>query len=214
MTFELHQLADSIVMGDRTLAVRLTREAVGQEIDPRVIVTDGLMAGMTAVGEKFGAGEFYLPEVLIAARAMSECLEVLEPLLLESPVERIGTVVIGTVEGDLHEIGKNLVAMMLRGSGFQVIDLGVDVAADVLVEAVHEHGAKAVAVSALLTTTASRLKEVVDAFVAAGVREQVTILVGGAPVTQELADEIGADGYAPDAARAVEVTKAFLCAKD
>ena len=158
---------------------------------------------MAEVGAKFKVEEFYVPDVLIAGRAMNECLAILKPLLSETTIQPLGVVVIGTVKDDIHEIGKNLVVMMLRGNGFEVIDLGVNAPASVLVKAAQAHRAQVVAISALLTTTMPRMKEVVDAFVAAGLREGVKILVGGAPVTQELANQIGADGYAPDAARAV-----------
>jgi len=210
MSVDLHQLAGSIVVGDRTQAVVVTQQAIAEGLDPQVIIGEGLTAGMAVVGAKFKADEFYVPDVLIAARAMNECLALLKPLLSETTIQPLGIVVIGTVKDDIHEIGKNLVAMMLRGNGFEVIDLGVDVAANMLVEAARAHGAQVVAISALLTTTVPRMKEVVEAFAAAGLRERVKILIGGAPVTQEFANQIAADGYAPDAARAVEVTKALL----
>lgn len=210
MGVDLQRLASSIVVGDRAQAVTLTQQAVAEGLDPQVIIGEGLTAGMAEVGAKFKVEEFYVPDVLIAARAMNECLAILKPLLSETTIQPLGVVVIGTVKDDIHEIGKNLVVMMLRGNGFEVIDLGVDAPANVLVEAAQAHRAQVVAISALLTTTVPRMKEVVDAFAAAGWRERVKILVGGAPVTQELANQIGADGYAPDAARAVEVTKALL----
>jgi 5-methyltetrahydrofolate--homocysteine methyltransferase len=210
MSVDLYQLAGSILVGDRAQAVTLTQQAIAEGLDAQVIIADGLIAGMAEVGVKFKANEFYVPDVLIAARAMNECLVILKPFFSETTIQPLGTVVIGTVKGDIHEVGKNLVAMMLRGNGFEVIDLGVDAAASMLVEAAQAHRAQVVALSTLLTTTMPRMKEVVEAFAAAGLRERVKILVGGAPVTQEFANQIAADGYAPDAAGAVEVTKALL----
>jgi 5-methyltetrahydrofolate--homocysteine methyltransferase len=162
------------------------------------------------VGEKFKNGEYFVPEVLVAARAMKAAMELLRPLLAASDVEPIGTVVIGTVRGDLHDIGKNLVAMMLEGAGFRVVDLGVDVPAEKFIEAAREHNAEIVGMSALLTTTMTYMPEVIKALEAEGIRNRVKVIVGGAPVTQEWADQIGADGYAPDAASAVDKCKELL----
>jgi 5-methyltetrahydrofolate--homocysteine methyltransferase len=212
MSVDLKQLAGRVIDGDRVQAATLTQRALAEGLDPQVIISEGLIPGMAVVGSKFKTGELYVPEVLVAARAMNECLALLQPSLAQSQstVQSLGRVVIGTVRGDIHEIGKNLVAMMLRGNGFEVIDLGVDCSPDVLVEGAETHGADAVAVSALLATTMQHLREVVETLVAAGLRDRVRILVGGAPVTQAFADEIGADGYAPDAGTAVDVLKGLL----
>jgi 5-methyltetrahydrofolate--homocysteine methyltransferase len=210
MAVDLHQLAESIIKGRKNTALELVRQALDEGIDPQTIIDEGLIAGMAVVGAKFKSNEFYVPEVLIAARAMKECTAVLQPFLAETGAKPLATVVIGTVKGDLHDIGKNLVAMMFQGNGFNVIDLGVDVPAEKYVEALKEHNADAVALSALLTTTMPSMKDVVDALVATGMRDQVKVMIGGAPVTQKYADEIGADGYAPDAASAVDTLKQLL----
>lgn len=201
---DLQALAEAVIAGNREDAVRLTQEAIDEGVAPGDILNNGLVAGMTVVGEKFKNNEFYVPEVLIAARAMKEAMELLRPLLVKSGVEPRGTVVIGTVRGDLHDIGKNLVAMMLEGGGYQVVDLGVDVTPEAFVEAAREKGAQIVGLSALLTTTMPAMKDTIEALKEAGLRDQVAVMIGGAPVTQDYADEIGADGYAPDAASAVD----------
>ena len=201
---DLKALAEAVINGKRDEAVRLTQEAIDEGVSPDAILNEGLVAGMSVVGEKFKNNEFYVPEVLIAARAMKAAMELLRPLLVESGVEPKGTVVIGTVRGDLHDIGKNLVAMMLEGGGFRVVDLGVDVAPEAFVQAAKENNAQIVGLSALLTTTMPAMKDTIEAFKEAGIRDQVAIMIGGAPVTQDYADEIGADGYAPDAASAVD----------
>ena len=164
---------------------------------------------MAEVGQLFEDGEYFVPEMLIAARAMSSALEILKPYLVDQGVEPIGTVAIGTVKGDLHDIGKSLVAMMLEGAGFEIVDLGVDVAPERFVEAI-QNGAKIVAMSALLTTTMPNMKSAIQAIQEAGLRDQVVIMVGGAPVTQAYADDIGADGYSPDASSAVRKAKELL----
>jgi len=202
---DLQALAEAVINGDRDEAVRLAQEAVDEGVDPESIVNDGLIVGMDEVGRRFKANEFYVPEVLIAARAMHGGMDIIKPLLAESGVEPHGRVLIGTVRGDLHDIGKNLVAMMLEGGGYEVIDLEVDVTPDQFVEAVGEHSPDILAISALLTTTMPGMKDTIDALEDAGVRDQVNVIIGGAPVTQDYADEIGADGYAPDAASAVDL---------
>ncbi len=201
---DLQALAETVISGNKEEAERLTREAVADGTDPVTIVNDGLIAGMSVVGEKFKNNEFYVPEVLIAARAMHAAMDVVKPLLAESGVEPRGTVAIGTVKGDLHDIGKNLVSMMLEGGGYEIIDLEVDVSPEKFVEVVNEGNAQVVALSALLTTTMPSMKDTIDALEEAGVRDNVKVIIGGAPVTQNYADEIGADGYAPDAASAVD----------
>ncbi len=172
------------------------------------ILEQGLISGMGIIGAKFKKNEVYVPEVLIAARAMAAGMEILEPKIVEAGIEPVGTVVIGTVKGDLHDIGKNLVTMMFKGAGFNVVDAGIDVPAEKFVEVAKEAGAKLIGASALLTTTMPQMKEVVDAVKASG--DDIKVLIGGAPVTQSYCDEIGADGYAPDAASAVDVGKTLL----
>jgi 5-methyltetrahydrofolate--homocysteine methyltransferase len=185
------------------------KELVKQALDQKVPVTDilnkGLLAGMGIIGEKFKKSEVYVPEVLIAARAMAWGMEILQPALVGAGVEPVGKVVVGTVKGDLHDIGKNLVAMMLRGAGFEVVDLGVDVSPEKFVDAAKSSGAKVIGASALLTTTMPQMKNIVSAVKGSGVKAKV--MIGGAPVTQSYADEIGADGYAADAATAADVAK-------
>jgi 5-methyltetrahydrofolate--homocysteine methyltransferase len=206
---DLKALAEAIISGNQQEAVRLTQQALDENVPADAILNDGLVAGMSVVGAKFKANEFYVPEVLIAARAMKSAMELLRPVLVETGVEPRGTVVIGTVRGDLHDIGKNLVAMMLEGAGYRVVDLGVDVKPEKFVEAVQQEKAQVVALSALLTTTMPAMKDTIEALKQAGVRDQVGVMIGGAPVTQEYADEIGADGYGPDAASAVDVANAL-----
>lgn len=206
----LKALAQAILEGKRNEAVELTRKLVDAGVSPKQILDEGLIAGMSIAGEKFKNGEYFVPEILVAARAMKASMEILRPLLVATDVQPIGTMVIGTVRGDLHDIGKNLVAMMVEGAGFKVVDLGVDVTADKFVAAAKEHNAQIVGMSALLTTTMTYIPEVIKAFDAEGLRPKVKLIVGGAPVTQEWADQIGADGYAPDAATAVDKCKELL----
>lgn len=210
MQEELKALAQAILEGKRNDAVELTQKLVDAGVSPKQILDEGLIAGMSVAGEKFKSGEYFVPEILVAARAMKASMEILRPLLVATDVQPIGTMVIGTVRGDLHDIGKNLVAMMVEGAGFRVVDLGVDVTADKFVEAAKQHNAQIVGLSALLTTTMTYIPEVIKAFDAEGLRPQVKVIVGGAPVTQEWADQIGADGYAPDAATAVDKCKELL----
>jgi len=210
MEAELQALAEAIINGKRNDAAELTKKLIDAGVPAKRILDEGLIAGMSEVGEKFKNGEYFVPEVLVAARAMKAAMELLRPLLAASDVEPIGTVVIGTVRGDLHDIGKNLVAMMLEGAGFRVVDLGVDVPAEKFIEAAREHNAEIVGMSALLTTTMTYMPEVIKALEAEGIRNRVKVIVGGAPVTQEWADQIGADGYAPDAASAVDKCKELL----
>jgi 5-methyltetrahydrofolate--homocysteine methyltransferase len=208
---DLNALAEAIINGKRDDAVRLTEEAIGQKVNAEKILNEGLTAGMDVVGAKFKANEFYVPEVLIAARAMSASMELLEPLLVKSGAKPAGVVVIGTVKGDLHDIGKNLVGMMLKGGGFKVVDAGIDVTPETFVQKARESNAHIVALSALLTTTMPQMKNVMEAIKAAGLKD-VKVMIGGAPVTQSYADEIKADGYAPDAASAVDKAKELLAA--
>ncbi len=199
---DLQAIADALIKGDRNTVVELTRKALDEGVGPGEVLNQGLIAGMSVVGERFKKNEVYVPEVLIAARAMHGGLDVLEPKLKESGVKPVGVVVLGTVKGDLHDIGKNLVGMMLQGGGLKVVDVGTDAGAETFVNAVKENGAQIVAMSALLTTTMPQMPEVIKAVKHA--RLKVKTMIGGAPVTQAYADEIGADGYAPDAASAVD----------
>ena len=206
----LENLAQYVIDGNAQKAKETTDEALAQKVPVADIINKGLVAGMQVVGQKFKCNEFYIPEVLIAARAMKQSMEKLRPLIAESGIQPIARVAIGTVQGDLHDIGKNLVGMMLEGAGFEVIDLGTDVSPEKFVEAVREHKAEAIGLSALLTTTMPAMKETIAALEEAGLRDKVAVLVGGAPLTQAYADEIGADGYAPDAASAVDTAKQLL----
>jgi len=202
----LDDLQQAIISGDRQRAKELTQQALDEGLQPRKIVVDGIAVGMEVVGEKYYANEFYVPELLIAQRAMKESLQ----LMSGTPLDHIGTVVIGTVKGDLHDIGKNLVAAMLEGAGFKVVDLDVSVTSEQFVKAAQEHSANIVAMSALLTTTMTNMRDTIQALEQAGIRDKVRVLIGGAPLTQDYADEIKADAYAPDAASAVEKAKALL----
>lgn len=205
---DLKVLSDSIIRGDHKTAVDITKAALEEGMEPGAILEEGLIGGMNLVGVRFKANEIYIPEVLIAARAMKMAMEVLEPKLADAGVEPIGTAVLGTVQGDLHDIGKNLVVMMLKGAGFKVMDLGVDVAPDAFVEKAKESGAQVVGLSALLTTTMSSMEKTIQAIKDAGLTTKT--MIGGAPVTQAYADKIGADGYAADAAAAVDTAKGLL----
>jgi len=207
---ELTQIAENVIRGQAPKVKALVGEALSEGTPVSKILREGLIKGMGVVGEKFKNNEFYVPEVLIAARAMKAGMELIRPLLAESGVEPIGRVAIGTVKGDLHDIGKNLVAMMLEGAGFEVIDLGIDVSPEKFIDAIKERHVQIIGMSALLTTTMPSMKTTVDAIKAAGLRDQVKVLIGGAPVTQSYADEIGADGYARDAASGADSAKALL----
>lgn len=210
MAVDLQELANNIISGKKKVAVELTSQAIEEGVDAQSIISDGLIAGMAVVGAKFKNNEFYVPEVLIAARAMKECMALLKPLLEAGGVEPVGVVILGTVKGDLHDIGKNLVGMMLQGNGFEVVDLGVDITPEKYVEAAKENNAHLIALSALLTTTMPAMQQTIAAFEAAGMRDNFKIMIGGAPVTQKFCDEIGADGYSPDAASAVDTAKILM----
>lgn len=202
-------LADSIIKGDNVTSKEITQKLLDDNVDPVEVLNEGLVPGMDVVGRKFKANEMYIPEVLIAARAMHAAMDVLKPLLTEKGVPTKGTVILGTVQGDLHDIGKNLVGMMLEGAGFTVIDLGVDVSPEKFVEELKKNSARLLALSALLTTTMPGMKSVIEA-VRSSNGKSIKVMVGGAPLTQEYADSIGADGYAPDASSAVDLAKNFL----
>ena len=188
----------------------LVQQAIDEGIPASVILDEGLLDGMGKLGVKFKNNEVFVPEVLVAARALNFGTEVLKAKLLEEGVQRIGKVVIGTVKGDLHDIGKNLVRMMLEGAGFEVIDIGVDVSEEVFVQAVRDHAPQVLCLSALLTTTMNQQLVVIEALKAAGLRDSVKVMVGGAPITQNYADQIGADAYTPDASTAADVAKSFV----
>jgi len=205
---DLKALAEAVIKGDANEAITITKDALGEHIPAGRILNEGLVAGMDVVGVRFKNNEIYIPEVLIAARAMKMAMQVLEPELVKAGVKPVGSFVIGTVRGDLHDIGKNLVAMMMKGAGFEVIDLGVDVATDKFVERVKSSGAQLIGMSTLLTTTMPSMEKTLKAIKSSGLKTKV--LVGGAPVTQNYADKIGADGYAPDAASAVDVAKRLI----
>ncbi len=207
---DLAALTAAIERGDRAAATEVTRQAIADGMDPETIL-GAMTSAMEIVGGRFQAGEIYVPEMLISARAMKESVAILEPLLVDSGVRPEFTAIIGTVKGDLHDIGKNLVAMMWRGANFEVIDLGANVAPEVFVAKAREHNARLVGVSALLTTTMVGMKDVVDSIRAAGLTD-VRVVVGGAPVTAEFAAQIGADGYAPDAASAVALARRVVAA--
>lgn len=208
--FDYGELATALINGKAPLVKELTDKALASGESPQDVLNNGLVAGMAVVGEKFKNNEFYVPEVLIAARAMKGAMEILRPKLAETGVEPVAKIAIGTVQGDLHDIGKNLVAMMMEGAGFEIIDLGVDVKAEKFIQAVKESGAKIIALSALLTTTMPAMKDVIQSLNEAGIRDSVKVMIGGAPVTQNYADEIGADGYSPDAASAVDKAKELI----
>ena len=203
-------ISAALQKGKRKEVVELVQEALGSGISAQEILDNGLLKGMGEIGVKFKNNEVFVPEVLVAARALNSGTELLKEKLIEEGVEPIGRAVICTVKGDLHDIGKNLVKMMLEGAGFEVIDLGVDVSEDKIVETVKETAPQVVLLSSLLTTTMNESQTVVKALEAAGIRDQVKVMVGGAPVTQSFCDEIGADAYTPDAASAAEVAKSFV----
>ena len=205
----LDELREAVIDGRAKLAVAAATQGLEQGIPAEVLLQDGLIAAMREVGRLFEENEIYVPEMLVAARAMNATVAVLKPRLIERAVQSSGTVAIGTVQGDLHDIGKNLVAMMLEGSGFEVVDLGTDVPPERFVEAIRA-GADVVAMSALLTTTMTSMQDVVEAITVAGLRDQVRIIVGGAPITAKYAAQIGADGYAPDASKAVRKVRELL----
>ena len=205
---DLQELANLVIGGKANEVKELTQQAIDEGVSVADVLNNGLIAGMNVVGVKFKANEFYVPEVLIAARAMKFGMAIIEPFLEEAGVEPVANIALGTVKGDLHDIGKNLVGMMLQGAGFNVVDLGIDVAPEKFVEAVQQQSCAVVALSALLTTTMPQMQNVINALKEAGIEAKV--MIGGAPVTQNYADEIGADGYAPDAASAVDVAKELI----
>ncbi|MBI5305913.1 MAG: corrinoid protein [Chloroflexi bacterium] len=200
----------SVVEGDAKKCVAEIKAALDAGADPAKVLNEGMIAAMAQVGCYFEQGEYYVPEMLVSARAMQEGLKLLKPRLVEADVKPVAKIVIGTVKGDLHDIGKNLVAMMLEGAGFEVIDLGVDVAPDKFVNAVRQHQPRFIGMSALLTTTMPMMVKTVDALKAAGLRNQVVVMIGGAPVTEQFAKQIGADLFAPDASSSANRAKTML----
>jgi len=209
---DLKQLYEAVVNGDAKTAHAITQQALAEGVDPLVLVNQHMIPAMDEVGRRFEASEYFVPELLIAARAMKSALDLIRPLLVARGDKPVGRVAIGTVKGDLHDIGKNLVASLLEGGGFEVIDLGVNVPPEKFIETVREKQANIVAMSALLTTTMPAMKTTIDALKQAGVRNQVKVLVGGAPITEKYAEEIGADGYSENAVGAVALAKKVVAA--
>lgn len=207
---EIMEISEFLQKGRAKNVKALVQEALDEGKDPKAILNDGLLAGMMVIGEKFKNNEVFVPEVLVAARALNAGLAILEPKLIEVGNEPVGKVVIGTVKGDLHDIGKNLVAMMLKGSGFEVTDIGVDVEPTAFIEKAEEIGANVICMSALLTTTMPSMQAVIDELKNRGLRDKYIVMVGGAPVNQSFADQIGADYYTPDAATCAETAKAAV----
>jgi corrinoid protein of di/trimethylamine methyltransferase len=204
---DLKQLYDSVVSGDAKTTQALTQQALAEGVDPLKLVNEYMVPAMDEVGRRFEANEYFVPELLISARAMKAALELIRPLLTARGDQPLGRVAIGTVKGDLHDIGKNLVGSLLEGGGFEVIDLGVNVTPEKFIATVNEKNANIIAMSALLTTTMPAMKTTIDALKQAGVRDKVKVLIGGAPITQKYADEIGADGYSENAVGAVALAK-------
>ena len=207
---DYEKMSEKVIEGDQEGVKELTQDAIDEGVEPQEIISDGLINGMNVVGERFKAGDMFVPEVLMSAKAMKAGMELVNPLLTEGDREQSTTVVLGTVEGDLHDIGKNLVAMMLESGGMEVVNLGVDIEAGEFAEAVRENDADVLGMSALLTTTMMEMQDVIEILEEEGLRDDVKVLVGGAPVTQEFADDIGADGWAPDAASAKELAQKLI----
>jgi 5-methyltetrahydrofolate--homocysteine methyltransferase len=212
MSTIVQEIYEGVINGQNPVVQQKVREALEAGVDPALILNQGMIAAMAEVGRRFEEGEYYVPEMLIAARAMQGGLAILKPHLQSSDIKSAGKVVIGTVKGDLHDIGKNLVAMMLEGAGFEIVDLGTDVSPQKFVDAARSSNADIIAMSALLTTTMTNMKTTVAAVEEAGLRGKVKIMIGGAPVTDSYAKQIGADGYGVDASRAVSVAKTLMSA--
>lgn len=207
---DLSKMHDALLAGDAKTVVAITRDALAAGVAPGDLVYKHMVPALSEAGAKFEANELFVPELLLIARAMKSSMELIRPLLAKSGAKPVGRVAIGTVKGDLHDIGKNLVASMLEGGGFEVIDLGVDVGADKFITAVKEKQANIIALSALLTTTMPFIKTVIEALKAAGIRDQVKVIIGGAPVTQDYASEVGADGYSDNANGAVNIARKLV----
>jgi 5-methyltetrahydrofolate--homocysteine methyltransferase len=210
MSDDLKAVYESVIGGDEEEVQAGVQRCLDSGVQPATILTEALVGAMADVGERFERGDFFVPEMLVSARAMKAGLALLKPHLVEGMVKSSGTVVLGTVKGDLHDIGKNLVGMMLEGAGFDVVDLGADVPAERFVAAAEEHNAQIIGLSALLTTTMLAMQSTVQELQKRGLRERVQVMVGGAPVTEEFARSIGADGYAPDASKAVGLARSLL----
>jgi 5-methyltetrahydrofolate--homocysteine methyltransferase len=208
--FDSKPIVDALVAYDKSKVLELVQNALDQGVAAKEILNEGLIAGMDIVGEKMENEEMFIPEVLVAAKVMGAAVEILKPLLADGDMSSMGKVVIGTVKGDLHDIGKNLVAMMLESAGFEVFNLGIDISPDKFIAEITEKDAQMLCLSALLTTTMPMMKQTIDAVAESGLRDRVKIMVGGAPVTKKFADEIGADGYAPDAGSATKLAKTLL----
>jgi corrinoid protein of di/trimethylamine methyltransferase len=206
----LEKMAERLIVGKIDEVKELSQQALDQGISPREIIDKGLLAGMEVVGKRFKAGDMFIPEVLLCARCMHGAMDILKPLLSEADAAGVGIYLIGTVEGDLHDIGKNLVSMMLQGAGFEVIDMGTNITPQQFVDAVKEHKPTILGLSALLTTTMPKMEETIKALKEAGIRDQVKIMAGGAPVTQAFVEEIGADAYGANAASATEKAKELM----
>ncbi len=206
----LENLAAEVIKGDADMAKKLTEEALSQNISAENILNSGLVSGMNVIGERFKNNEIFIPEVLVAARAMKAGMLIIRPLLAEANVDPLGKVIIGTVGGDLHDIGKNIVAMLLEGAGFEVVDLGADVTKEKFLEFAEKENPDVLGMSALLTTTMVFMKDMVQSLEESGLKDKIKVIVGGAPITQSYADEIRADGYAPDAASAVDLVKSVM----
>jgi 5-methyltetrahydrofolate--homocysteine methyltransferase len=206
----IQNIYDDVVAGDQSGVEEGVRAALAEGTEAKTLLREGLVEAMDEVGSRFESGEYYIPDMVIAARAMKSGLEILKPELVESGVDPLGTIVLGTVKGDMHDIGKNLVGMMMEGSGFNVIDIGTDVSPERFTAAIQEHQPQIVGFSALLTTTMMNMGTTIDELANAGVRENVKIIVGGPPVSEAFAQEIGADGYAADASQAVTIAKSML----
>lgn len=206
----LNEISENVVKGDAHAVAELVQGALDGGVDLQRIMNEGMVKGMTVIGERFKNNEIYLPEMMVAARAMNAGLDIVEPLMAKSNTSYMGRVIIGTVRDDLHDVGKNMVRIMFKGAGFQVFDLGIDVSPDEFVRAAKDNDADLIAMSTLLTLTIPNMKETIKAIEGAGLKNETKIMVGGAPVTQNIADQVGADGYAPDCARAVERAKELL----
>ena len=207
---DVKKITENLIQGNAPQVRKLVQEAIDGGEDTGMILKEGLLAGMSVIGDRFKKNECYIPEVLVAARAMKEGMELLRPLIFEGNIRNAGTVVLGTVTGDLHDIGKNLVGMMLEGAGFDIIDVGIDVPAEKFIETAKEHNAPIIGLSCLLTTTMPALQDVIESVNSSQLNRKVKVMIGGAPITQGYADEIGADGYASDAAYAVDVARELM----
>ncbi|WP_066638714.1 cobalamin B12-binding domain-containing protein [Desulfolucanica intricata] len=208
--FNFDDLGNAVMQGQEDLVKELAQQAIDAKVEPVSIINDGLIPAMNVVGKRFKDGDMFVPEVLMCARAMNAGVAVVKPYIVDGDMPSKGTIVIGTVKGDLHDIGKNLVGMMFESSGYNVVDLGVDTAPETFAAAVKENNAQVLCLSALLTTTMPAMKDTIEYFKQEGIRDNVKVLVGGAPITQDFADEIGADGTSPDAATAVELVEKLI----